>query len=65
MDSVSKLNVRGQKDHSLSPRMHLANWTSLGMMVIRFAWIAYRFVSSNSPTRYASAASCKAPMAVS
>ena len=33
---------------------------SLGWMVTRFAWMAARFVSSKSETRYASAASCRA-----
>ncbi|KAK9670692.1 hypothetical protein RND81_13G218600 [Saponaria officinalis] len=33
---------------------------SLGMMVTRLAWMAHRLVSSNRPTRYASAASWRA-----
>ena len=33
---------------------------SLGMMVTRLAWMAHKFVSSKSPTRYASEASCRA-----
>ena len=36
---------------------------SLGAIVTHLAWMAHRLVSSNSPTRYASAASCKAAMA--
>ena len=36
---------------------------SLGIIVIRFVWTAHRLVSSNRPTRYASAASCKALIA--
>lgn len=46
-------------DYALSPRMQRArSWISLGMMVAHLAWISYRLVSSNNPTRYASAASC-------
>ena len=37
--------------YARSPRIRLANWISLGMMVTRFAWMAHRLVSSNSPTR--------------
>ena len=48
---------------ALSPRIRLANCTSFGIMVTRFAWIAQRLVSSNNPTRYASAASCSAIIA--
>merc|ERR1719281_2301920 len=33
---------------------------SFGMMVTRLAWMAHRFVSSKSPTRYASDASWRA-----
>ena len=40
-----------------SPRIHLASRMSFGMMVTRLAWMAHRLASSNSPTRYASAAS--------
>ena len=43
--------------YARSPRMRLASWMSLGMMVTRLAWIAHRLVSSKSPTRYASDAS--------
>ncbi|XBI07831.1 hypothetical protein VPH35_135671 [Triticum aestivum] len=43
--------------------MRRASWMSLGMMVTRLAWMAQRLVSSNSPTRYASAASCSADTA--
>ncbi|BAS96270.1 Os06g0159700, partial [Oryza sativa Japonica Group] len=46
-----------------SPRIRRASWMSLGMMVTRLAWMAHRLVSSNSPTRYASAASCSAATA--
>ena len=38
-----------------SPLMRRASWISLGMIVTRLAWMAARFVSSKSPTRYASA----------
>lgn len=41
---------------NLSPLIRFANWRSLDIIVTRFAWIAHRFVSSNSDTRYASAA---------
>ena len=37
---------------------------SLPIMVTRFAWIAAKFVSSNSDTMYASVASCNATIAV-
>lgn len=43
--------------YARSPRMRLASWMSLGMMVTRLAWIAHRLVSSKRPTRYASLAS--------
>ncbi|CAA6675081.1 unnamed protein product [Spirodela intermedia] len=43
--------------------MRRASWISLGMIVTRLAWIAQRFVSSKSPTRYASAASWRADTA--
>ena len=36
---------------ALSPRILLANWMSLGMMVTCLAWMAHRMVSSNNPTR--------------
>jgi len=36
---------------------------SLGIIVTRLAWIAHKLVSSNRPTRYASAASCNASTA--
>merc|ERR1712080_328985 len=49
--------------YARSPRILLASWMSLGMMVTRLAWIAHKLVSSNSPTRYASLASWRAPMA--
>ena len=37
--------------YALSPRIHLASWMSLGMMVTRRAWMAHRLVSLNRPTR--------------
>ena len=37
--------------YARSPRMRLASWMSLGMMVTRLAWMAARLVSSNRPTR--------------
>ena len=46
--------------YARSPRMRRASCMSFGMMVTRFACIAQRFVSSKSPTRYASLASCRA-----
>lgn len=48
---------------ALSPLILLASWMSFGIMVTLFAWMAQRLVSSNSPTRYASAASCSASTA--
>ena len=48
---------------ALSPRILLASWMSLGMMVTRLACMVHRLVSSNSPTKYASAASCRAIIA--
>lgn len=40
-----------------SPRILLASCISLGMIVTRLPWIQHKFASSNSRTRYASAAS--------
>merc|ERR1719341_912143 len=48
------------KLQALSPRILLASWISLGMMVTLFAWMAQRLVSSKRPTRYASLASWRA-----
>ena len=39
------------KAQFLSPRILLASWMSLGMMVTLLAWMAQMLVSSNSPTR--------------
>lgn len=46
-----------------SPRILLASWRSLDMMVTLFAWMAQRLVSSKRETRYASAASWRAKIA--
>ena len=43
--------------YARSPRIRLASRMSFGMMVTHLAWIAHRLASSNSRTRYASAAS--------
>ena len=43
--------------YARSPQIRLASWMSFGMMVTRLAWMAHRLASSNSLTRYASAAS--------
>ena len=51
------LCVCGEASQVRSPRIFLASWMSLGKMVTRLAWMAQRLVSSNNPTRYASAAS--------
>ena len=48
----------------LSPLILLASCMSFGMMVTLLAWMAQRLVSSKRPTRYASAASWRAMMAV-
>ena len=48
---------------ALSPRILLASWMSFGMIVTCLACMAQRLVSSNSPTKYASAASCRAIIA--
>ena len=45
------------------PRMRRANCMSLGIMVTLLAWIAHRFVSLNSLTKYASVASRRAKSA--
>ena len=37
--------------YALSPRIRLASWMSLGMMVTRRAWMVHKLVSSNRPTR--------------
>jgi hypothetical protein len=44
----------------LSPLILLANYISLGIIVTLLAWMAHKFVSSNNPTIYASAASWRA-----
>ena len=41
----------GGGSYALSPRIRLASWMSLGMMVTHRAWMAHRLVSSNRPTR--------------
>ena len=41
----------GGGSYALSPRIRLASWMSLGMMVTRRAWMAHKLVSSNNPTR--------------
>lgn len=46
--------------HDLSPLILLASCISLGIMVTLFPCMAQRLVSSNTPTRYASAASYRA-----
>ena len=46
-----------------SPHIHQASWISLGIIVTLLACMAQRFASSMSPTRYASAASCRHKMA--
>ena len=43
--------------YACSPRIRLASRRSFGMMVTRLAWMAHKLASSNSLTRYASAAS--------
>ena len=40
-----------RSSYARSPRILLASWMSLGMMVTLLAWMAHRFVSSNRPTR--------------
>ena len=45
------------RHYARSPRIRLASSMSFGMMVTRLAWMAHRLTSSNSLTRYASAAS--------
>ena len=32
----------GGVSYALSPRIHLASWMSMGMMVTRWAWMAHR-----------------------
>jgi hypothetical protein len=57
-----KLNTLASKlgNHDLSPLILRASCISLGMIVTLLAWIAHKFVSSNKPIMYASAASCRA-----
>ena len=50
--------------HSLSPLILLARCRSFVMIVTLLAWIAHRLVSSNKPTRYASAAYWRASTAL-
>ena len=53
-----KITSKSRTDsYALSPRILLASWMSLGIMVTLLAWMAQRLVSSKSPTRYASLAS--------
>ena len=53
-----KISSKSRTDsYALSPRILLASWMSLGIMVTLLAWMAQRLVSSKSPTRYASLAS--------
>ncbi len=49
--------------YALSPLRRLANWISLGKIVTLLPCIAQRLVSSNSPTKYASADSWRASSA--
>ena len=37
--------------YALSPRICLASWMSLGIMVTHQAWMVHKLVSSNRPTR--------------
>ena len=46
------------------PHILQANCMSRERLITRFVWIVHRLVSSNRPTRYASAASCRAPMVI-
>ena len=46
-----KVCVFGGGSYTLSPRIRLASWMSLGMMVTLRAWMAHKLVSSNSPMR--------------
>ena len=41
----------GGCSYAHSPRIRLASWMSLGMMVTCRAWMAHKLVSSNNPTR--------------
>ena len=50
--------------YALSPQILCANWISFGIMVTCLACLVHKFVSSNSKTRYTSAASCNAITAV-
>ena len=42
--------------YTLSPRICMASWMSLGITVTCLAWKAHKLVSLNRPTRYTSAA---------
>ena len=53
----TKMFVFVMGHYARSPRIRLASNMSFGMMVTRLAWMAHRLASSNSLTRYASAAS--------
>ena len=54
------LQISPLSSYVRSPRNLRASARSFGWIVTRLAWIAAKFVSSNSETRYASAASCRA-----
>ena len=58
--SLPQSNIIFPATYFLSPLMRRESWISFGMMVTRLAWMAHRFESSFSPTRYASDASCRA-----
>ena len=53
----TEMNVFVVGPYARSPWIRLASRMSFGMMVTHLAWMAHRLVSSNSLTRYASAAS--------
>ena len=71
--TISKLHILSPRTHECAVRLAVHNFhmrvssrilrariRSRGMIVTLLAWIAARLVSSNNPTRYASAASWSA-----
>jgi hypothetical protein len=44
---------KGVLNQNLSPLILLANWRSFDIIVTLLAWIAHKFVSSKSETKYA------------
>lgn len=62
--AAAAAQLENRMNDARSPRSRMASWISLVIMVTRLAWMAQRFMSSKTPTRYASEASWRAMRAV-